>query len=94
MTVPGMKLYVSYSYNDEKNNWKETYFCCTIQNFKKWGGIENLKRFVSLKGKKEMKTIIDLMDAVMECGYSRKLDYIEYRDVKNDFLLGFVYRWN
>lgn len=62
-------------------------YCCTINNFKKWGGIENLKRFVSLKGKKEVKTIADLMDAVIECGYSRELDYFEYRDIENDSLL-------
>ena len=87
MFIANGNIYVSYSYNDEKNNWKETYFCCTIHNFKKWGGIENLKRFVSLKGKKEIKTIVDLMDAVMECGYSREMDYFEYRDIENDSLL-------
>lgn len=61
-------------------------YCCTINNFKKWGGIENLKRFISLKGKKEVKTISDLMDAVIECGYSRELDYFEYIDIENDSL--------
>lgn len=62
-------------------------YCCTTHNFKKWGGIENLKRFVALKGKREVKTIADLMDAVIECGYSRELDYFEYRDIENDSLL-------
>ena len=62
-------------------------YCCTINNFRKWGGIENLKRFISLKGKKEVKTIAALMDAVIECGYSRELDYFEYRDIENDSLL-------
>lgn len=65
----------------------EKCYCCTIQNFRKWGGIENLKRFVSRKGKKEVKTIADLMDAVIECGYSREVDFLEYRDIKNDSLL-------
>lgn len=66
----------------------EKYFCCFIHNFKKWGGIENLKSFISFKGKKEkVKTISDLTDAVMECGYKRKLDYDEYRDIENDSLL-------
>ena len=49
----------------------DKHYCCTINNFKKWGGIENLKRFISLKGKKEVKTISDLMNAVIEFGYSR-----------------------
>lgn len=62
-------------------------YCCTIHNFKKWAGIENLKRFISLKGKKRSKTIADLMDAVIECGYSRELDYFEYMEAKNDSLL-------
>ena len=65
----------------------EKYYCCTIQNFRKWGGIENLKRFVSRKGKKEVKTIADLMDAVIECGYSREVNFFEYRDIENDSLL-------
>lgn len=68
-------------------NDNEKYYCCSIHNFKKWGGIENLKRFVSLKEKKEVKTITDLMDAVIECGYTRELDYDEYFDIENDFLL-------
>lgn len=65
----------------------EKCYYCTIQNFRKWGGIENLKRFISRKGKKEVKTIADLMDAVIECGYSRELDYFEYMDIENDSLL-------
>lgn len=80
-------IYVHHSYHDENNDWKETYFCCIIHNLKKWGGIENLKRFISLKDKKKVKTIIDLIDAVMECGYSRKLGYSEYADAMNDSLL-------
>lgn len=62
-------------------------YCCTIHNFKKWGGIENLKRFVSLKDKREIRTIADLMEAVIECGYSREVDFFEYRDIENDSLL-------
>lgn len=62
-------------------------YCCTLNNFKKWGGIENLKRFISLKGRKEVKTIADLMDAVIECGYSREVNFFEYMDIENDFLL-------
>lgn len=87
MFIANGNIYVSHSYNDENNKRQETYICCTIHNFKKWGGIENLKRFVSLKGKKEMKTIIDLMDAVLECGYSREVDFFEYMDIENDSLL-------
>lgn len=87
MFIANGNIYVSHSYNDENNKSQETYICCTIHNFKKWGGIENLKRFVSLKGKKEMKTIIDLMDAVLECGYSREVDFFEYMDIENDSLL-------
>ncbi len=87
MFIANGNIYVTHHYNDENNEMQEKYFCCTIHNFKKWGGIENLKRFVSLKGKKEMNTIIDLMDAVIECGYSRELDYFEYRDIENDSLL-------
>lgn len=68
-------------YDDEKC------YCCTIRNFKKWGSVENLKKFVSLKGKKKAKTIADLMDAVIECGYNRELDYFEYRDIENDCLI-------
>lgn len=79
-------IYISHSYDDENNHRKETNVCCTIHNFKKWGGIENLKRFVSLKGKREVKTIADLMDAVMECGYRRELDCFEYRDIEKDSL--------
>lgn len=77
------KIYV----NIRKDDDDEKFYCCTIHNFKKWGGIENLKRFVSLKGRKEVKTIADLMDAVIECGYSRELDYFEYMDIENDSLL-------
>lgn len=62
-------------------------YCCTIDNFKKWGGIENLKRFISLKGRKEIKTIAGLMDAVIECGYSREADFFEYKDIENSSLL-------
>lgn len=65
----------------------DKYYCCTIRNFKKWGGIENLKRFVSLKGIKEVKTIVNLMDAVIECGFSRELGYSEYRAIENDCLI-------
>jgi len=65
----------------------EKCYYCTIHNFKKWGGVENLKRFVSLKGKKEVKTIADLMDAVLECGYSREMDYFKYQDIEHDSLL-------
>ena len=65
----------------------EKCYCCTIHNFKRWGGIENLKRFVSLKSKREVKTIADLMDAVIECGYTREINYDEYFDIENDFLL-------
>lgn len=75
-------IYVHIGKNDN-----EKYCCCTINNFKKWGGIENLKRFITLKGKREVKTITDLMDAVIECGYSRELDFFEYMEVKNDSLL-------
>lgn len=64
----------------------DKHYCCTINNFKKWGGIENLKKFISLKGKKEVKTISDLMNAVIECGYSRELDFFEYKDIENDSL--------
>ena len=78
-------IYMSHSYDDENKNWKEIQFCCTIHNFKKWGGIENLKRFVTLKGKKEVKTIADLMDAVM--WIRRKLDYFEYKDIEKESLL-------
>ena len=87
MFIANGNIYVSHSYNDENNKRQETHICCTIHNFKKWGGIENLKRFVSLKGKKEMKTIIDLMDAVLECGYGREMSYFEYVEMMNDFLL-------
>lgn len=75
-------IYVQIRKDDD-----EKCYCCTIQNFKKWGGIENLKRFISLKGKKEVKTIADLMDAVIECGYTRELSYDEYFDIENDSLL-------
>lgn len=87
MFIANGNIYVHHSYNEDNNKRKDVYICCTIHNFKKWGDIENLKRFVSLKGKKEMKTIIDLMDAVMECGYSRELDYSEYLDIEDDSLL-------
>lgn len=87
MFIANGNIYVHHQYNDKNNNWKGKHYYCTIHNFKKWGGIENLKRFVSLKGKKEMKTIMDLMDAVMECGYSRKLNCFEYRDIEEDSLL-------
>lgn len=87
MFIANGNIYIHHSYNDEDNDLQETFICCTIHNFKKWGGIENIKRFVSLKGRKEMKTIIDLMDAVLECGYSRELDYFEYRDIKDDSLI-------
>lgn len=86
MFIANGNIYVNHSYNDKDNDWKETYICCTVHNFKKWGGMENLKRLVSLKGKKDIKIIADLIDAVMECGYSRKIDYSEYVDIKNDSL--------
>lgn len=70
-----------------RNDGNDKQYCCTIHNFKKWGGMENLKKFVSLKGKKEVKTISDLMDAVLECGYSRELGSSEYMDIENDCLL-------
>ena len=80
-------IYVNHFYNDEDNKRQEKYICCTIHNLKKWGSIENLKRLMSLKGKKEMKTIIDLMDAVLECGYGRELGYFEYVEIMKDVLL-------
>lgn len=67
--------------NDEKC------YCCAINKFKRWGGIDNLKKFVSLKDKREVKTISDLMDAVMECGYSREIDYFEYTETESDSLM-------
>ena len=87
MFIAKGNIYAHHSYHDENNDWKEIHICCTIHNFKKWGGIENLKRFVSLRGKKEVNTIIDLIDAVMECGYSRELRCSEYVETMKDFLL-------
>ena len=74
-------IYIHIGGGDDKQ------YCCTINNFKKWGGIENLKRLISLKGKKEVKTISDLMDAVIGCGYSRELNFFEYMDIEKDSLL-------
>lgn len=79
-------IYMTHISDDGNNNRKETNLCCTIHNFKKWGSTDNLKRFISLKGKREVKTITDLMDAVLECGYSRQLDYFEYMEAENNLL--------
>lgn len=67
--------------NDEK------YYCCTIHNFRKWGGMENFKRYISLKEKKKVKTVSNLIDAVLECRYSRELDYFEFMKIEEDSLL-------
>lgn len=67
--------------NDEKC------YCCTIHNFRKWGGMENFKRYISLKEKKKVKTAGNLIDAVLECGYSRELDYFEFMKIEEDSLL-------
>lgn len=82
MFIANGNIYVQIRKNDD-----EKYYCCTIDKFKKWGSIENLKRVVTLKGKNEIKTITDLMDAIIECGCSRKLDYFEYLEAENDSLL-------
>ena len=85
--VANGNIYVHHSYYNENKERKESYICCAIHKFKKWGGIESLKRFISMRGKKEVKTIIDLIEAVMECGYSRKLKYSEYVETMKDSLL-------
>ena len=79
-------IYVKFVKYPDKS--EESMLCCSIHNLKKWGGIERLKRFVSLKGKKErVKTIQDLIDAVMECGYKREIDCSEYYEIQKETLL-------
>lgn len=67
--------------NDEKC------YCCTIHNFRKWGGMESFKRYIFLKGKKKVKTVSNLIDAILECGYSRELNYFEFMKIEEDSLL-------
>lgn len=76
------KIYLHVRKEDE-----DKYYCITILNFKKWGGIENLKNFAFLKGKKKEKTISDLMNAVLKCGYKRELDFLEFMEIEEDCLL-------
>ncbi len=80
-------IYVSCSDHEDIMHISTRNVCCSIHNFKKWGGIDNLKRFITLKGKKKVKTIADLIDAVMECGYSIELEDFEYGDIRDDSLL-------
>lgn len=34
MFIANGNIYVNHSYNDKDNDWKETYICCTVHNFK------------------------------------------------------------
>ena len=75
--------------NFDTSKCDETYMCCSIIKLRKFLSTTNIKNFILYRRKEQLETIEDLYNAVINCGFTRIIDFWEYReavkDLKSDF---------
>lgn len=82
-------IYCEFNILDEK----DIYVCCSLAKLKRFLVSSNIKSIFLHRKKEELETIEDLYIAVVNCGFTRKIDWEEYEEARRNLKSDFSKRW-